>query len=130
MTQALDAIRFDGVTRRYGAVTPVNALSFSVREGEMFGLIGPDGAGKTTTIRLAGGLLRPDAGRVAILGRDPVAQHRAITAGVGYLSQRFSLYGDLTIDENIAFFAEIHGLREYRARRDRLLEMTQLAPFR
>jgi ABC-2 type transport system ATP-binding protein len=125
-----DAIRFDGVTRRYGAVTAVNALSFSVREGEMFGLIGPDGAGKTTTIRLAGGLLRPDAGRVAILGRDPVAQHRAITADVGYLSQRFSLYGDLTIDENIAFFAEIHGVKRYGPARDRLLELTQLIDFR
>ena len=127
---SLDAIRFDGVTRRYGAVTAVDTLSFSVREGEMFGLIGPDGAGKTTTIRLAGGLLRPDAGKVAILGRDPVAEHRAITADVGYLSQRFSLYGDLTIDENIAFFAEIHGVKRYRPARDRLLEMTQLIDFR
>jgi ABC-2 type transport system ATP-binding protein len=124
------AIQFDGVTRRYGAVTAVNTLSFGVREGEMFGLIGPDGAGKTTTIRLAGGLLRPDAGKVAILGRDPVAEHRAITADVGYLSQRFSLYGDLTIDENIAFFAEIHGVTRYRPARDRLLEMTQLIDFR
>ena len=129
MTNAL-AVAFDGVTRRYGAVTAVNALSFGVREGEMFGLIGPDGAGKTTTIRLAGGLLRPDAGKIAILGRDPVAEHRAITADVGYLSQRFSLYGDLTIDENIAFFAEIHGVKRYRPARDRLLEMTQLIDFR
>ena len=124
------AVAFDGVTRRYGAVTAVNALSFSVREGEMFGLIGPDGAGKTTTIRLAGGLLRPDAGKVAILGRDPVAEHRAITGDIGYLSQRFSLYGDLTIDENIAFFAEIHGVKRYGPARDRLLEMTQLSDFR
>jgi drug efflux transport system ATP-binding protein len=124
------AIRFDGVTRRYGTVTAVNALTFDVREGEMFGLIGPDGAGKTTTIRLAGGLLPPGAGRIAVFGRDPVAEHRAITAEVGYLSQRFSLYGDLTIDENIAFFAEIHGVKRYGPARDRLLEMTQLTPFR
>ena len=124
------AIRFDGVTRRYGAVTAVDALSFDVRQGEMFGLIGPDGAGKTTTIRLAGGLLAPGAGRVAVLGRDPVASHRAITGEIGYLSQRFSLYGDLTIDENIAFFAEIHGVRRFAAARDRLLDMTQLTPFR
>jgi ABC-2 type transport system ATP-binding protein len=130
MTPRPDAIQFNGVTRRYGAVTAVNALSFSVREGEMFGLIGPDGAGKTTTIRLAGGLLRPDAGGIAILGRDPVAEHRAITADIGYLSQRFSLYGDLTIDENIAFFAEIHGVKGYGPARDRLLEMTQLIDFR
>ena len=124
------AIQFTGVTRRYGAVTAIAELTFDVRAGEMFGLIGPDGAGKTTTIRLAGGLLRPDAGQIAVLGRDPVADHRAITSEVGYLSQRFSLYGDLTIDENIAFFAEIHGLTKYAAARDRLLDMTQLTPFR
>jgi ABC-2 type transport system ATP-binding protein len=124
------AIRFDGVTRRYGAVTALEALTFDVRAGEMFGLIGPDGAGKTTTIRLAGGLLAPDAGAVAVFGRDPIAEHRAITAEIGYLSQRFSLYGDLTIDENIAFFAEIHGVKRYGPGRDRLLEMTQLTPFR
>jgi ABC-2 type transport system ATP-binding protein len=123
-------IRFDRVKRAYGAVTAIEALSFEVRPGEMFGLIGPDGAGKTTTIRLAGGLLAPDAGAVALFGRDPVRHHRAITGQVGYLSQRFSLYGDLSIDENIAFFAEIHGVRDYRAPRDRLLDMTQLTPFR
>jgi ABC-2 type transport system ATP-binding protein len=130
MTVDAAAIRFDKVTRRYGAVTAVDALSFDVGQGEMFGLIGPDGAGKTTTIRLAGGLLAPGAGRVSVFGRDPVASHRAITADIGYLSQRFSLYGDLTIDENIAFFAEIHGVRRFDGARDRLLEMTQLAPFR
>ena len=124
------AIQFEAVTRRYGAVTAIEKLTFDVRDGEMFGLIGPDGAGKTTTIRLTGGLLTPDAGRIRVFGRDPVAEHRAITGEVGYLSQRFSLYGDLTIDENIAFFAEIHGVRDYRARRDRLLELTQLTPFR
>jgi ABC-2 type transport system ATP-binding protein len=132
MTAAGDAaaIRFDGVTRRYGAVTALAALTFDVRAGEMFGLIGPDGAGKTTTIRLTGGLLAPDAGRITVFGRDPIAEHRAITAEIGYLSQRFSLYGDLTIDENIAFFAEIHGVKRYAPARDRLLDMTQLAPFR
>jgi ABC-2 type transport system ATP-binding protein len=130
MTATAAAIRFDGVTRRYGSVTAIDALTFEVGAGEMFGLIGPDGAGKTTTIRLAGGLLRPTAGAIRIFGRDPVAEHRAITADVGYLSQRFSLYGDLTIDENIAFFAEIHGVAGYTALRDRLLDMTQLTPFR
>jgi len=124
------AIRFDEVSRRYGAVTAIERLTFEVNAGEMFGLIGPDGAGKSTTIRLAGGLLRPGGGTIRIFGRDPVAQHRAITADVGYLSQRFSLYGDLTIDENIAFFAEIHGVRHYGPARDRLLQMTQLTPFR
>jgi ABC-2 type transport system ATP-binding protein len=101
-----------------------------VRKGEMFGLIGPDGAGKTTTIRLLCGLLHADAGRVRVLGRDPVKEHRAVTDDIGYLSQRFSLYGDLSIDENIAFFAEIHGVSDYHSRRDRLLDMTQLARFR
>jgi ABC-2 type transport system ATP-binding protein len=124
------AVQFEGVTKRYGAITAVNALAFDVAPGEMFGLIGPDGAGKTTTIRLTGGLLKPDAGTIRVFGRDPVAEHRAITADVGYLSQRFSLYGDLTIDENIAFFAEIHGVRRYGPARDRLLDMTQLTRFR
>jgi len=124
------ALSFERVSRRYGTLTAVDTLSFDVRPGEMFGLIGPDGAGKTTSIRLLCGLLHADAGAVRVLGVDPVKQHRRITARVGYLSQRFSLYGDLTIDENIAFFAEIHGMSHYNARRDRLLEMTQLTRFR
>jgi ABC-2 type transport system ATP-binding protein len=105
-------------------------VSLDVAKGEMFGVIGPDGAGKTTAIRVACGLLRSDAGRVQVAGRDPVKQHRDVTHAVGYLSQRFSLYGDLTIDENIAFFSEIHGVTRYRAARNRLLSMTQLTPFR
>src|SRR5438094_74762 len=100
----------------------------------MFGLIGPDGAGKTTTIRLMCGLLKTDGGVVRVLDRDPVKEHLRVTQSVGYLSQRFSLYGDLTIDENIAFFAEIHGLHmsdpRIKERRTRLLELTQLAAFR
>ena len=124
------AIVVDGVTKRYGAVRALDSLSFSVPAGQMFGLIGPDGAGKTTAIRLLCGLLHSDGGRVRILGHDPVLEHGSITRSVGYLSQRFSLYGDLSIDENIAFFAEIHGLRRYQSRRDRLLDLTQLRPFR
>jgi ABC-2 type transport system ATP-binding protein len=123
-------IRFTGVTKRYGETRALNAVSLSVPRGEMFGLIGSDGAGKTTTIRLICGLVRSDAGEIRVLGHDPVRQHRHITERVGYLSQRFSLYGDLTIDENVAFFAEIHGLRRFAARRDQLLDMTQLTPFR
>jgi ABC-2 type transport system ATP-binding protein len=123
-------ISFDRVTKRYGHTNAVRELSFSIERGEMFGLIGPDGAGKTSTIRLMCGLLPPDGGSIRVLDLDPVRDHRRMTASVGYLSQRFSLYGDLSIDENIAFFAEIHGVRDYRARRDRLLEMTQLTPFR
>ena len=125
-----DAITLDRVTKRYGATTAVRELSLTIGAGEMFGLIGPDGAGKTTTIRLICGLLAPDTGRARVLDLDPVRDHRALTRSIGYLSQRFSLYGDLSIDENIAFFAEIHGVRDYAARRNRLLEITQLTPFR
>ena len=124
------AIVFDRVAMQYGSIRALDDLSLTIERGEMFGLIGPDGAGKTTAIRLACGLLRPTGGTLSVLGRDPVRDHSAITGAIGYLSQRFSLYGDLSIDENIAFFAEIHGVRRYHAARDRLLEMTQLTPFR
>lgn len=124
------AVALDRVTKRFGSTVAVDAVSLEIRRGEMFGLIGPDGAGKTTTIRLICGLLRADAGAIRVLGADPVADHAAVTRTAGYFSQRFSLYGDLSIDENIAFFAEIHGLTDYTDRRNRLLEMTQLTPFR
>ena len=124
------ALGLNDVVKRYDAVNALRGVSFDVQPGEMFGLIGPDGAGKTTTIRLLCGLLHPDSGAVKVLGHDPVKQHRQVTESVGYLSQRFSLYGDLSVDENIAFFAEIHGLWNYQERRTRLLELTQLLPFR
>ena len=126
----MSAISFVKVAKRYGETPALADLSLDVREGEMFGLIGPDGAGKTTAIRLMCGLLHADAGDLKVLGLDPVTSHRQITERVGYLSQRFSLYGDLTIDENIAFFAEVHGVRDYHRRRDQLLSMTQLTSFR
>jgi ABC-2 type transport system ATP-binding protein len=124
------AISFQNVTKSYGPVRALAGVSLDVQRGEMFGLIGPDGAGKTTAIRLMCGLLHADGGDIRVLGHDPVRDHRRLTDAVGYLSQRFSLYGDLTIDENISFFAEIHGVREYQARRDQLLDITQLTPFR
>ena len=124
------AVVINGVSKRFGATEAVRDLSFEVRQGEMFGLIGPDGAGKTTTIRLLCGLLSADAGAIKILGRDPIRDHHAVTSQVGYFSQRFSLYGDLSVDENIAFFAEIHGLKHYDDRRTRLLDMMQLTTFR
>ncbi len=124
------ALSFDCVGKRYGATTAIHNLSFSVQRGEMFGLIGPDGAGKTTTIRLLCGLLTSDTGSIRVLGHDPRLDRRQVTSAVGYLSQRFSLYGDLSIDENVAFFAEIHGVGDYEPRRDDLLELMQLAPFR
>jgi ABC-2 type transport system ATP-binding protein len=128
------ALSFTGVTKKYGDVVALRDLSMVVERGEMFGLIGPDGAGKTTAIRLMCGLLKVDGGKVVVMGCDPVTDHLRVTQSIGYLSQRFSLYGDLTIDENIAFFAEIHGLNmsdpKIRDRRQRLLELTQLTPFR
>ena len=124
------AIELSGVTKRYGSTQALDAVTLQVRRGEMFGLIGSDGAGKTTAIRLMCGLLRADAGDIRVLGHDPVREHRRMTERVGYLSQRSSLYGDLTVDENIAFFAEIHGVTHYERRRDQLLGMTQLTPFR
>lgn len=126
----MSAITLSNVEKRYGSTKALDRISLEVNDGEMFGLIGPDGAGKTTAIRLMCGLLHADAGEVRVLGADPVRDHRRVTDGVGYLSQRFSLYGDLTIDENVAFFAEIHGVEHYAARRDQLLDMTQLTPFR
>ena len=130
----MQALQLENVTKKYGAVVAVRDLSMSIAAGEMFGLIGPDGAGKTTTIRLMCGLLKTDGGSVRVLGRDPVKDHLPVTQSLGYLSQRFSLYGDLSIDENIAFFAEIHGLNmrqpAIKERRERLLELTQLTKFR
>ena len=123
-------IALTDVVKRYGATAALAGLSLEVARGEMFGLIGPDGAGKTTAIRLLCGLLHADSGTIRVLGRDPAREHRFIAERVGYLSQRFTLYGDLTVDENIAFFAEIHGVGDYRRRRDRLLDMTQLTAFR
>jgi len=127
------AVELINVTKKYRDLVALRQLSMSVTAGEMFGLIGPDGAGKTTAIRLMCGLLKPDGGTVRVFGQDPFKDHLAVTQSIGYLSQRFSLYGDLTIDENIAFFAEIHGFRlrdpEMRKRRTRLLDLTQLAPF-
>ncbi len=124
------AVETRGLGRSFEAVEAVRSLDLSVREGEMFGLVGPDGAGKTTTIRMLCGLLRPTAGRAMVLGYDVVRDAAKLKSQIGYFSQRFSLYGDLTIDENIAFFAEIHLVRDYRARREELLEFTRLAPFR
>jgi ABC-2 type transport system ATP-binding protein len=119
-----------GLTRRFGSVRAASEVSFEVHRGEMFGLIGPDGAGKTTTLRMVLGLLLPDSGEASTCGLDPVRNRRRLSSRVGYLSQKFSLYGDLSVDENVAFFALIHDVRDYAARRDALLEMVRLTPFR
>ena len=123
-------VQLERMTRRYGNLLAAEGISFEVRRGEMFGLIGPDGAGKTTTLRVVLGLLKADAGSVSTCGLDPIRDSDELSRRIGYLSQRFSLYGDLSVDENIAFFAEVHGVRQWRPRRDELLEMLRMAPFR
>jgi ABC-2 type transport system ATP-binding protein len=123
-------IELTDVRKTFGHTTAVDRLSLTVNRGEMVGVIGPDGAGKTTTLRMICGLIAPDAGVIRVFGVDPFRVRRTATASIGYLSQRFSLYGDLSIDENIAFFARIHGVWDFDARRQRLLELTGLRQFR
>jgi ABC-2 type transport system ATP-binding protein len=118
------------VGKAFGATRALDDVTLDVARGEMFGLIGPDGAGKTTLLRLVCGLLAPDAGEIQLLGVDPRRDRRTATAAIGSVSQLFSLYGDLSIDENIEFFASIHGDFDFHERRDRLLALTGLAPFR
>lgn len=106
----MDAIEVYGLTKRYGGLTALDGVSFRVSRGELFGLIGPDGAGKTTLFRLLATLLSPDAGRASVDGLDMVRDYRAIRARVGYMPGRFSLYPDLSVEENLAFFAALFGV--------------------
>ena len=122
------ALEVRGLTKRFGATEALRGIDLELPVGGALALVGPDGAGKTTTVRLLAGLLSPDSGQVRVFGSSP--RSAEAKARMGYLSQRFSLYADLSVDENIAFFAEIHGLERFEERRDRLLEMTRLAPFR
>lgn len=126
----MNTITIKNLSKSYGSIKAVNGISLSVEKGEMFGLVGPDGAGKTTTIRILCGLIEPDEGEVILLGKDILKEKKEIQNNIGYLSQKFSLYGDLTVDENIEFFAEIHNVHNYQNRRDELLEFTRLKPFR
>ncbi|HKY32507.1 MAG TPA: ABC transporter ATP-binding protein [Candidatus Polarisedimenticolia bacterium] len=123
-------VRVEGLVKRYGSIVAVDGIGFDVGRGEMFGLIGPDGAGKTSTLRVLLGLSHRDAGTVSVCGLDPASQGRLLSGRVGYLSQRFSLYGDLSVDENIAFFAALHDVKGWRPRRDGLLDMLRMTPFR
>jgi drug efflux transport system ATP-binding protein len=123
-------VRFESVTRRYGALLALDRLSFTMERGEMFGLVGPDGGGKTTALRLLLGLLPADSGRITACGIEPWQGRKRLARRLGYLSQRFSLYGDLTVDENLAFFAAIHGTPDWKRRRGEILERVRLAPFR
>lgn len=125
-------IRVKHLSRRFGAVEAVRGVSFEVRPGEIFGLVGPDGAGKTTVMRLAAGLLDADEGRVEICGHDVARRPDAVKDVTGYMAQRFGLYQDLTVEENIAFFGEVFGTE--RAEREQLagelLRVTGMAEFR
>jgi len=123
-------VRLEGFAHSYGRVEATRGISLEVRRGEMFGLIGPDGAGKSTTLRAMAGLLAVEHGSVRTCGLDPRRERRALTRRIGYLAQRFSLYGDLTVDENVAFFAELQGVDDVAGRRDAMLELVRLTPFR
>lgn len=125
-----DSIAIYNLKKSYGEIAAVKGISFEVYKGEMFGLVGPDGAGKTTTIRILCGLLIPDSGEVKIFNDDLRLHRRNVQKNIGYLSQKFSLYGDLTVDENIEFFADIHGVKNFEVRRNELLEFTRLISFR
>jgi len=124
------AVETHGLEKRFGERLAVAGLDLTVRRGEMFGLVGPDGAGKSTAIRLLCGIARPTGGSGRVLGLDLAAHADDIKARIGYLSQAFTLYGDLTVDENIRFFADLHGVRDFRPRREQLLDFTRLAPAR
>ncbi len=127
----MDAIiKIENLKKSYGDVEAVRGISMEIYKGEMFGLVGPDGAGKTTTIRVLCGLLNPDSGSAIEFDKNIIKHRKEIQNQIGYLSQKFSLYGDLTVDENIQFFAEIHGVKNYEQRRNELLEFTRLTPFR
>ncbi len=123
-------ITFENVVKKYGDLTAVDKISFEVNEGEMFGFVGPDGAGKTTIIKLLAGLLKQNLGEINILDYSLPKEKDKIKPHIGYLSQKFSLYTDLTVDENIEFFAEIHGVTDFEQKRDFLLEFSRLYPFR
>jgi ABC-2 type transport system ATP-binding protein len=111
------AIETTNLTRRFGALTAVAGLNLTVRAGEIFGFLGPNGAGKTTTIRMLCGLLLPSEGRARVVGRDVTTEAETIKRMVGYMPQRFSLYGDLTAEENLDFFAGVYRLSGPERRR-------------
>jgi len=127
MSSAIDTL---DLSRTFGDLTAVHNLRFNVQKGEMVGLVGPDGAGKTTTIRMLCGILAPTSGTAIILGHDIVKEPDLVKKDIGYLSQKFSLYGDLSVDENIEFFAEINRVYDFKKQREELLEFTRLTPFR
>ncbi len=123
-------IEIKALKKNYAEVVAVNSINLNISEGEMFGLVGPDGAGKTTTMRVLCGLTKPSGGKITIFGKDISTAKKEIQNNIGYLSQKFSLYGDLTVYENISFFANIHNVKNFETRADELLEMMRLIKFK
>ena len=117
--------------RRFGETAALDGLSFEVRRGELYGLVGPDGAGKTTAIRALAGLIDLDGGEARVLGHDPLREGRLVRESLGLMPQQFSLYRDLSVWENLRFFGRVYCLprADFRARSERLLQLTRLAPF-
>jgi ABC-2 type transport system ATP-binding protein len=126
------AVRVEELTKAFGAFTAVDRVTFEVGTGEVFGFLGPNGAGKTTTIKMLNGLLLPSSGRGHVAGFDVMTETEAIRRHIGYMSQLFSLYPDLTVEENIAFFSGLYGVERARRpeRRDWVLEMAGLTDQR
>ena len=120
------------LTRKFGGLTAVDGLNLSVAAGEIFGLVGPDGAGKTTTLRMLCGLLDPTEGAATVAGYDTVRQGQAVKDQIGYMAQRFGLYQDLTVDENMTFYADLFGIvgEQRKALTAQLLRMTRMEEFR
>jgi ABC-2 type transport system ATP-binding protein len=125
-------IRAGKLTRRFGDLTALDHLDLEVRRGEIFGLVGPDGAGKTTTLRLLCGLIEPSEGEASVAGHDVAHEIDAVKDRIGYMAQRFGLYADLTVAENMVFYADLFGIAkaERDPLMDRLLRMTRMDPFR
>ncbi|MEO8596131.1 MAG: ABC transporter ATP-binding protein [Candidatus Solibacter sp.] len=120
-----------GLTKRFGSLTAVDHLDLSVPSGEIFGLVGPDGAGKTTTLRILCGLMDPTEGSARVAGHDVVRDSQAVKDEIGYMAQRFGLYQDLTVEENMIFYADLFGVTGAK-RADltaQLLRMTRMEPF-
>ncbi len=125
---AANSVVIDGLVKRFGTFVAVDRLSLTVRKGEVFGFLGPNGAGKSTTIRMLCGLLRPSAGRALVAGYDVGRKPEAVRQNIGYMSQKFSLYNDLTVMENVRLFAGLYSVpaKELRERMDWALEMANL----
>ena len=126
-----DAIRTEALTKSFDGVKAVDGLTLNVAEGEIFGLVGPDGAGKTTTMRLLTAIMEPTSGEAWVAGHHIVKEAEAVKEDIGYVSQRFGLYPDLTVIENIEFYADIYGVPQQgrQEKIDRLLGFSNLTPF-